>query len=256
MLTFLAQSQSTRGPGANTPNVFENVIAIFSRPDTLAHPEDLLQSLQSMSVVWAVIFLTAGIVCLLQGYRIYRTVTVVLALAIGAFAGYRLGQQIHAEYIVAGCMAALTAVTCFRMMKYAVAIMGGLAGAFLSANAWTAIARLMNSGTGGSPAEQYYWICSVVGMIIGGMLAFILFKMSVVLFTSVSGATVAVLGGVALLLQVPGFSTEVYESVSAHPVVVPLLVLVPAVIGFILQESQADPDPVGGAKPAAKPATT
>ena len=202
MLTILAQARDFSGASGAQPNVFENMIAIFSRADTLAHPEDLLQSLQAMSVVWAVILLAAGLVCLLQGYRIYRTVTVVMALSIGAFAGYKLGQAINAEYIVAGCMAALTAVTCFRLMKYAVAIMGGLAGAFLSANAWTAVARLINHGSEAATAEQYYWICSVVGLIFGGMLAFILFKMSVVLFTSVSGATVAVLGGVALLLQV------------------------------------------------------
>ena len=252
MFTLLAQAQGPDDARMGDPNVFENVIAIFSRADTLAHPEDLLHSLQAMSVVWAVIFLTAGLVCLLQGYRIYRTVTVVLALAIGAFVGYRLGQKINAEYIVAGCMAALMAVSCFRMMKYAVAIMGGLAGAFLSANAWTAVTRLVYSGSEVSTIEQYYWICSVVGLIFGGMLAFILFKMSVVLFTSVSGATVAVLGGVALMLQVPGFSSQVSESIAAHPAVVPLLVIVPAAIGFILQESQAEPGQ--GAKMTPKPA--
>ena len=253
MITLLAQSQN----GDVTPqgNVFENMISIFSRPDTLAHPEDLIPPLQAMSVVWSVIFLAAGLVCLLQGYRIYRPVTVILAFAIGAFAGYRLGQQINAEYIVAGCMGALMAVTCFRMMKYAVAIMGGLAGAFISANAWTAIVRLFHSGSGTSPIEQYHWISAAVGLLFGGMLAFILFKMSVVLFTSVSGATVAVLGGVALLLQMPSFSTQVRESISAHSMVVPLLVLVPAAIGFILQESQDDTPNGNGARPTTKPAS-
>lgn len=253
MLTFLANI--TTGGGAQArgdTNIFENVIAIFSRPDTLAYPEDLLHSLETLSVVWSVIFLTAGVVCMLQGYRIYKTVTVVLALAIGAFAGYKLGQSVNAEYIVSGCMGALLAVTCFRLMKYAVAIMGGLAGAFLSANAWTAITRLVSTDADAAATVQYYWICSLVGLLFGGMLAFILFKISVVLFTSVSGATIAVLGGVALLLQIPGFGSNVYESVAAHPVVVPLLVLVPALIGFILQESQVDQ--VGVTKPTPKPA--
>ena len=73
-----------------------------------------------MSGVWAMIFLAAGLVCLFQGYKIYKTVTVVLALSIGAFAGYYLGKKIHAEYVVAGCLAVLTAVSCFPLMKYAV----------------------------------------------------------------------------------------------------------------------------------------
>ena len=39
------------------PTVFESVLAIFSRLDTLAHPEMLVETLQAMSAVWAVIFL-------------------------------------------------------------------------------------------------------------------------------------------------------------------------------------------------------
>lgn len=250
MLTTLAEIEHGQS------NVFQNVINIFSRPDTLAHPDDLLRSLQSMSVVWSVIFLTAGLVCLLQGYRIYRTVTVILALAIGAFTGYWLGEKIHAEYIAAGCLGALLAIACFRMMKFAVAAMGGLAGAFMGANAWSAIARVVNDGSEAISNQQHYWVASIMGLLVGGMLAFILFKFSIVMFTSISGATIAVLGGVALLLEVDAFRSQVSSGISAHPAVIPLLVGVPAVIGFILQESQTnvlDAKPGGGAlkpKPA------
>jgi len=229
MLLTLAQT---------TPTVFESVIAIFSRLDTLAHPEMLLETLQAMSAVWAVIFLATGLICLFQGYKIYRTVTVVLALALGAFLGYYLGKKINAEYIVAGCLAILMAVTCFPLMKYAVSALGGLAGAFMGANTWSALARLL-SRNGDTTVSQHYWVGALIGLLVCGMLTFILFKVAVVMFTSVSGSTVAVLGAVALLLQIDMFERTIARHISAHAAILPLLVLVPALIGFILQELES-----------------
>jgi hypothetical protein len=200
----------------------------------------MVSALQSMSVVWAVVFLTAGLTCMFNGYKFYKSVTVIAALALGVFLGYYLGKKVNAQYIVAGCMGLLFAVGCYPLMKYAVAVFGGLVGAFLGANIWSAVARVAADQNGAAPeAAQHYWIGALIGLLVCGMLAFILFKLSVVLFTSVSGSTIAVLGAVALLLQVPAWQEPVSQSITAHAVVIPLLVLVPAVIGFILQEAPA-----------------
>lgn len=241
--TILAQSQSR--------NFFEIMARIFSRADTLAHPRELVSDLQALSIVWAIVFLAAGITCLLQGFRYYKTVTVILAAFLGLILGYALGKRINAEYIVAGCVAMLFAVGCFPLMKYSVAVMGGLVGSFLGANAWTAIAHLDKSSNGASMAQNY-WVGALVGLIVCGMLAFILFKLSVVLFTSVSGATIAVMGGLSLLLQVPNWERPVNNSISAHAAVMPLLVMVPAVIGLILQNTKGMGGDAG--KPSPKPA--
>ena len=235
MLTLLAQVDPS--PPKTGGNVFEIMTNVFSRADTLAHPQDLATNLQAMSVVWAVVFLTAGLVCLLSGYRFYRTVVVVLAFAIGGLAGYYLGKKIDAAYVVAGCLAVLLAVGVFPLMKYAVAIMGGLVGAFMGANSWSAIALMLQTDNKPNPAVDNYWIGALLGLLVCGMLAFILFNLSVVVFTSVSGSTVAVLGALALLLQFQPWRQSISEGISTNAMIVPILVLVPAVIGFILQES-------------------
>lgn len=235
-----------------TDNLFEIITNVFSRGDTLAHPQALTANLASLSVVWAVVLLAAGLVCLLNGYRIYKSVIIVMGLAIGAFAGYYMGKQIQAAYIVAGCLAILLAVGCWPMMKYAVAAFGGLAGAFVGANAWAACARLMQDSAKAQAMAENYWIGALIGLLLFGLLAFIVFKLSVVLFTSVSGSTFAVLGGVALLLQVPAWKQPVSESLSSHPVVVPLLIVVPAVIGLIMQHSRQQA--AAGNNPGAAPA--
>ncbi len=243
---FTTLAQSTRGNAASD-NICALMTQVFSRPDTLAHPEPLLTNLQSLSVVWAVVFVIAGVVCLLNGYKLYKWVTVIAGLLLGILAGYYLGQKINAEVIVAGCLGLLLGVVCLPLMKYAVAALGGLAGAFIGANAWSSVARLVADGSAAEQAAANYWVGALMGLIVFGMLSFVLFKFSVVIFTTVSGSTLAVLGLVALLMQVPAWRGLVSENVAAHAAIIPILVFVPAVIGIILQQTQ----PAAKAKPAA-----
>jgi len=233
MLTMLAQAAAA----VEQPNnIFEIARAVGSG-DSLAHGKQLATALQHMSVIWAVILLIAGITCMFSGYRFYKPITVGLATVIGAVAGYYMGKQIGAAYIVAACLALLLAVCCFPLMKYAVAIMGGLAGAFIGANLWSASAYIIFDQDHAAAFAKNYWVGALVGLIVLGMLAFILFKLYVMTFTSMSGSTIAVLGAIALALQVPAWNDTVTTNISAHPIVVPLMILVPTIIGLLLQQT-------------------
>ncbi len=225
-----------------TTNLFETVSAVFSRPDTLAHPTNVITNLQSMSLIWAVLSVVIGLLCLFNGYRFYKTAVVMFALAIGLFGGYKLGQTIGAELIVGGCLGLLMAVICFPLMKYAIAVMGGIAGAFIGANLWSGVARMSLVDGASSAAADNYWIGALLGLVVCGLLAFILFKHSVVMFTSVCGATIAVLGAVALLMHIsPDAARDsLANALQANAIVLPILVFVPALIGLILQETQND----------------
>ncbi|MFW6059493.1 MAG: DUF4203 domain-containing protein [Phycisphaeraceae bacterium] len=218
-------------------NLFETVVHTFSRADALAQPEPLIEQLQALSVIWAIVFMIVGVTCLLNGYKFYKIATVMLALLIGAFAGYWLGQHIDAPFILAACLGLLMAVMALPLMKYAVALLGGLAGAFIGANLWTGFAAALNKTAETALPTDAYWVGALIGLLVCGMLAFILFKLSIVLFTSVSGSTIAVLGGIALLLSFEPWRESVAQGLSANQLVIPLLVLVPAVIGLIVQEA-------------------
>jgi hypothetical protein len=74
-----------------------------------------------------------------------------------------------------------------------------------------------------------------MGIIFFGLLSFILFQLSVVMFTSFSGALLAVIGTIALLLQVPAWRESIANALQANPLVIPVLVIVPAVIGLVIQ---------------------
>jgi len=252
MLNVIAQTTSNNATNAAQPatnNLFEIVTNLFSRPDMLAHPADMLPRLEAMGIVWAVVFLTVGLLCMFNGYKYYKVVVVFLAILIGLFAGYAVGQRMdatgtssNAPYIVGGCCAALLAVLAMPLMKYAVAVIGGLVGAFVGANSWSAISIQTNNGQV-TQISELYWIGALIGLILVGMLAFVLFKVAVELFTSVSGSTLAVMGAVALLLEVPAWKSTISNSIGTHAVIIPMLVIVPALIGVIHQQSRKDAAP-------------
>ena len=94
--------------GASTPQ--EVLPQLWQRLDALAHPDKLVEVLSQLSMVWAGVFVATGLICLLQGYRVYKGAVLLLALGLGGVVGYQLGLSIKAEVIVAGCLAVLLAV--------------------------------------------------------------------------------------------------------------------------------------------------
>jgi hypothetical protein len=245
MLNLLAQAGAASG-GSEPQYVLPK---IFERIDTLAHPEKLVDTLAETTWVVGAIFLTVGLLCILQGYKLYKGVVILTALAMGIVLGYKLGQHIQAQTIVAGCLGVLLAVAAWPFMKFAVSLCGGLAGAFIGANAWSGIATHLNAT---SPSinipPDAYWAGALIGLVLFGMLSFILFELSVVLFTSVSGSVLAVLGIIALLLQVTAWREAIGNALKANPLVMPVLIVVPAVVGLVLQyqfgglQRQSQPD--------------
>jgi len=251
MLATLAQAADQAGRDnvvySSLTNLYERVLAIFSRGDALAQPDAVVEQLQTLGIVWALVFLIAGILCLINGSNHYRITTILMAFVLGSFVGYWLGARVDAPLVVAGCVGLLLAVTAFPLMKYAVALLGGLAGAFIGGNLWSGFAHAINDAQNTTVVSpEAYWVGALIMLIVCGMLAFMLFKLSIVLFTSVSGATIAVMGGLALLLSFEPARDNVARSLTASQIVLPLLVFVPAAIGFILHESYAMASGGGG----------
>jgi hypothetical protein len=238
--------------------LFETVTGLFAMGDFLAQPDHVLEVLSGLTVTWAMIFIIAGSLCLVNGYRLYKAVTIGLALLIGMFGGYALGGSIGVPYIVAACAGLLLAVVAMPLMKYAVALFGGLMGAFIGANLWSGVADALQKGADVSLPGDMYWIGALIGLILSGMLAFILFKLAVVLMASVTGATLVVLGTIAMLLTFEPVRQPMIDALTANRVVIPLLVFVPAAIALVWQETQkgqpADPSPKPAKPVKASPA--
>ena len=242
---------------AEAHHLFQTTVEIFSRGDTLAKPDTLIPELAQLGTIWAIVFLVLGMVCLLNGYKFHKALTIGFMVVLGSLLGYWMGLEIHGPpFVVAGCVGTLLAVMAFPLMKYAIAMLGGLSGAFIGSNLWAGLGRVLDAAAADRVAQQgqeaasgqllvkianfmpadMYWIGALIGLVVCGIAAFALSKITIHLFTSVSGSTIAVLGAIALLLSFDLTQETVASELTKSALVIPMLVFVPAAIGFVLQE--------------------
>jgi MFS family permease len=223
---MLAQAAETSPEMADTP--LPVISHLLTQLDILHHPSELLSTLSSMHIVWASVLVVVGALCILNGYRWHKYVIVICAFLGGLGLGHLLSQQMGQSKIVMAAIGLLCAVIATPMLRIAVAVFGGLTGAFIGANAWTAF----------STSDDAHLAGAAMGFIAVGMLAFIMYRLVIVLFTAIGGAAMVVLGGVTLMLHVPGWESAIRNSLSTHPLLLSLLVAVAAVTGFVLQHSE------------------
>jgi hypothetical protein len=224
MLThvFLAQQEET---GTSPMALLDGAVA---RLDILAHPQRLLEVLDGMHLVWASVFVAVGALCVFNGYRWHKIVIVLCAFLAGLGLGRLLSSQVGESRLVMGAVGLLCAVVATPLLRITVAIFGGLTGAFIGANAWTSLA--------GTP--DVHMAGAGMGFIAMALATFIMFKLVIVVFTSIGGAAMAVLGGASLLLHVPAWEPQVREALTRNQMVLPVLVGTTAVVGFVLQHHE------------------
>ncbi len=119
----------------------------------------------------------------------------------------------------------LLAVLSVPLMKWAVCLLGAAAGGILSSGIWYA------SGL----TEKYILAGALIGMVAGGMISFIVFKIAVILFSSLGGSGLIVVGFLALLYIYPQTSERVEEVIFTKKWFLPVALMVPTLAGIILQ---------------------
>jgi hypothetical protein len=188
---------------------------------------DLLTCCQNMGPGEACILVILGIIYLLFGYAIFKFLVTLNALAAGAYLGALLGRTGNA--VAAGALigAITAAAITFPCMKYAVSIMGGIFGAALGASLWRQA----------SLQPDLAWAGALSGLILFGMLSMIIFRGSVILYTSLQGAVMMVFGVLSLMYKYQSMSKGVTDIFTSKTFLLPTIVLVPALIGLLFQQS-------------------
>lgn len=226
--TSLLLAQQDTQTTSSGISVTETVRAFFTRMDVLNRPEDLINGLTQIPLILAGVFVVVGLLCVLNGYKWHRWVIVILAFMGGVLLGNMLSLEADKSAIMAVALGALCAIVATPLLKVTVAIFGGLTGAFIGANAWTAF---------NSAQADFHWAGAAMGFIIMAMASFLLFRLVIVVFTSVGGATMIIFGGITLLMQVESWKPAVRNALSNNHMIIPLLLAVAAVGGFVLQSS-------------------
>jgi hypothetical protein len=224
---ILAQ-QGSDGAAAESGSS-EGSVSIFDQLIILFRPEELLDQLSRIPLILAAVVVTLGILSIFNGYRWHKWLVAVLAFVIGLGLGWHFSQQMGRSVVVAAAVGGLFAIVATPLLRITVALFGGITGAFIGANAWLGFEIQPTDG---------HWAGAVIGFIVVAMLSVVLFKLVVVMFTSVGGAVMAVCGTITLLMYVPEWEPAVRNSLTQHQLLVPLLLAVAATSGFVVQEAR------------------
>ncbi|RPI62263.1 MAG: DUF4203 domain-containing protein [Planctomycetaceae bacterium] len=208
-----------------------------------------LDYLTSMDVIQAGVLLVCGLVYMLYGWKMFRILIIVNAAMLGAVLGSKCGAMLQGQNMPLYCGlggAVVLAVLAWPLMKYAVCLMGGLAGAFLGFTLWHYVTNAAQSAS----VNEYAWVGALVGLVIMGLLAFIVFRVTIVIFTAFQGSLLVVPGIMALLMLSQSLKPNILRAMNDNPHLLPLLIFVPAVIGIAFQLTTTDKAPAKKPEPA------
>jgi len=197
---------------------------------------EFINTVANMDPLQAVLILAAGLFYLLQGWKVFKILVVANAAALGATLGWFIGSALDGQNIslfggIAGAM--LFAVISWPLMKYAVSLMGLLVGGLLGYSVWGYVAK----AAGQSGLAEYSWAGAIIGLIALGMLAFVVFQLTIMIFTSFQGALMCTSAVLALLMQYGPAGMDLQQSLNNELHLLPLVIGVPTVIGFACQYS-------------------
>jgi hypothetical protein len=201
------------------------------------------QQIVSMSSYWAqiaklgwleaLIAVSFGAVYLIYGWRIFKILAVVSFGMVGLYFGMQLGQKMSTAPSAAmwGGVAGLIllAVLSIPLMHWAVSMLGAAAGGIITSCIWYAL---------GLP-YQYILAGAIIGIVAGGMISFIVFKISVMLFTSLGGAFIIITGMLALgnlyEQNQAEKATFVYSLVNDYTWFMPAILIFTTFVGMVIQ---------------------
>ncbi len=183
----------------------------------------------ALSWLQAVIAISFGVVYLFYGWRIFKLVVVICFGLVGLFIGIDIGNRFGSPILggVAG-LVVLGGVS-IPLMRWAVSLLGAIAGGIITGGIWYAV---------GLP-ERYLPAGALIGIIAGGMISFIVFRIAVMLFTSFGGGILIITGLLALVYRFESIQSSstanVKDMLYNHHWFLPALLIAPTVIGIIVQ---------------------
>lgn len=213
-ITILAQAVETASPRATE----EAVVPI----------ESFWTYITSLNLVEAITFISFGVVCLFYGWRVFKVLVVISFALLGAYLGVGVTNKIvglNNQFFGGMVGMVVLAVLSVPLMRWSVCILGAAAGGILTSGIWYAC---------GLP-ERYIWAGALIGMVAGGMISFIIFKIAVVLFSSMGGSALMVVGMLALLYRYLNTDGQIERLVCEQKWFMPVALMVPTIAGIILQ---------------------
>jgi hypothetical protein len=201
---------------------------------------DLMTWCQQMGPGTAILVAALGAVYLLYGWSMFKPLVILNAAIIGGYIGAVIGNRLEAP-LAGGILGALTAASItYPLLKWAVAVMGGICGALVGASIWRSFGL----------ESQFAWAGAMTGLVGFGLFSFILFRGSIIMYTSLQGAIMLIIGVLGLAFKYQEFEPRISSSMNTQPMMLPIAVLVPTILGLIYQQTHSSGGASGGGVPA------
>ena len=228
-------ANSAADVATRTPDTF---VTWLGAPWMLPEQADLLHWCRDMNPGAATLLVVAGVVYLLFGLYMFKWLVTLNAALVGAYVGSLIGRTGDAAVAGAFMGGFAAAVTTWPLMKYAITIMGGLFGALLGISVWRS--------AGLDPA--YAWSGGLTGLIFFGMLSFLVFRVSVMTYTSLQGSVMLIFGILSLIYKSPDISSRLTDAMTFKPFILPAAIFIPAIAGLFYQSQAGAVDAEAGKK--------
>ena len=207
-------------------------------PTVTRYPEqgDLLNWCLNMGLGTGILLMLVGAVYLMYGWSLHKGLVTLNAAALGGFAGAWIGDK--AGYPLAACItgALLVALLTFPLRKWAIAVMGGLCGIIVGVGVWRSAGL----------EQEMSWAGAVIGLISFGLASFILVRGSLIMYTSIQGSLMFIIGLLGLILKHQDVTPKVTHNMISQPLILPIAVLVPTLLGLVFQQLHSPPSKEGG----------
>lgn len=194
---------------------------------TVVPVDQIWQHITELTKLEALTFIAFGSVCLLYGWRVFKILVVICFAAGGLALGMLINDKIGGDNspLLSVLISIVMAVVSVPLMRWAVSILGAIAGGFLTAGLWYACEL----------PDQYLWAGATTGVVAGGMISFIVFRIAVMLFSSLGGSALIAAGILAMLHLYPQTAEQIQILVFDEKWFLPVALLGPTVIGVLMQ---------------------
>ena len=205
----------------------QTIEAAETAKNSVVPVDQIWQHITALSWLEALTFVAFGSVCLFYGWRVFKILVVISFAALGFGVGFYINARIGDgnSPILGVLLSVVMAIVSVPLMRWAVSILGAVAGGILTAGIWFAIGR----------PDQYIWAGAIPGIIAGGMISFIVFRVAVMLFSSLGGAILIAAGCLAILHLSPQTTEQIQRLVFGEQWFLPAVLLGPTLIGVLMQ---------------------
>ena len=202
------------------------------------YPEqgDLLNWCLDMGLGTGILLMLVGAVYLMYGWSLHKGLVTLNAAALGGFAGAWVGDKAGYPLAAAITGALLIALLTFPLRKWAIALMGGLCGIIVGVGIWRS--------AGLDP--EMSWAGGGIGLVSFSLASFILVRGSLIMYTSIQGSLMFIMGLLGLILKYQDVTPKVTHNMTSQPLILPIAVLVPAMLGLVFQQLHSPPTREGG----------